>query len=164
MTWVPPYFPGYRDMDDNRFLARLCSHPWGAMKMVASFIGSGIMDRYPIKLGVLESGVGWLPFWIRRMDVNAAYVGYTADLMQKMSAYVSDGRFVASIDMTEEEDMVRMVMDFLGEDMLMYASDYPHAECKFPASPAIVQGWKRIGPDTMKKFMWDNAARFFGEP
>lgn len=164
MTWVPPYFPGYRDMDDNRFLARLCSHPWGAMKMVASFIGSGIMDRYPIKLGVLESGVGWLPFWIRRMDVNAAYVGYTADLMQKMSAYVSDGRFVASIDMTEEEDMVRMVMDFLGEDMLMYASDYPHAECKFPDSPAIVQGWKSIGPDTMKKFMWDNAARFFGEP
>ena len=29
MTWAPPYFPGYRDMDDNRFLARLCSHTRG---------------------------------------------------------------------------------------------------------------------------------------
>ena len=57
-----------------------------------------------------------------------------------------------------------MVMDFLGDDILMYASDYPHAECKFPDSPAVVQGWTSIGPETMRKFMWDNAVRFFGEP
>ena len=164
MTWAPPYFPGYKDMDNNRFLARLCSHPWGAMKTMAAFIGAGIMDRYPINFGVLESGVGWLPFWVRRMDVNAAYVGFTADLQHKMSEYVANGRFFASIEMTEEEDIVRMVMDFLGEDILMYASDYPHAECKFPDSPSIVQGWPSIGQDTMRKFMWDNAVRFFGEP
>ena len=81
-----------------------------------------------------------------------------------MSEYVANGRFFASIEMTEEEDMVRMVMDFLGDDILMYASDYPHAECQFPNSPAIVQRWPSIGPDTMRKFMWDNAVRFFGEP
>ncbi len=164
MTWVPPYFPGYKDMDDNRFLARLCSHPWGAMKMVASFIGSGIMDRYPIKLAVLESGVGWIPFWTRRMDVNAAYVGFTADLQHKMSHYISSGRFFASIDMTEDEDIVQMVRDFLGDDIVMYASDYPHAECKFPNSPAVVAQWESLGPQAAPKFFWNNAVRFFGEP
>ncbi len=164
MTWAPPYFPGYKDMDDNRFLARLCSHPWGAMKMVASFIGSGIMDRYPIKLGVLESGVGWLPFWMRRMDVNAAYVGFTADLQHKMSDYITGGRFFASIDMTEDEDIVRMALDFLGDGVVMYASDYPHAECKFPDSPAVIAKWQSLSADTRPKFFWGNAARFFGEP
>ena len=164
MTWVPPYFPGYQDMDDNRFLARLCSHPWGAMKMVASFIGGGIMDRYPIKLGVLESGVGWLPFWSRRMDVNAAYVGFTAELQHRMSDYITGGRFFASIDMTEDESIVRMVLDDLGDGIMMYASDYPHAECKFPDSPQSIARWESIGPERAPKFFWDNAVRFFGEP
>ena len=35
------------DMWDNIFLGRLASHPWGAMRFVAAFIGGGILDRYP---------------------------------------------------------------------------------------------------------------------
>ena len=165
MTWAPPYFPGYRDVDDNRFLARLCSHPWGAMKAVASFMGSGVLDRYSnLRFGILESGVGWLPFWVRRMDDQVEYVGHVADLRHKISEYVSSGRFFASIEMVEDEDMIKMVMDFLGDDVLMYASDYPHAECKFPNSPARVLGWESISPDRMEKLMWGNAVRFFGKP
>ena len=163
MTWVPPYFPGYKDMDDNRYLARLCSHPWGAMKFMASFIGGGILDRYPnLRLGILESGVGWLPFWVRRMEDQVHYVGFTADLKRKITDYVTGGQFFASIEMVEDEDMIKMVMDFLGDDLLMYASDYPHAECKFPDSPSLVTGWKSIPPASMKKLMWDNAQRFLG--
>ena len=162
-TWVPPYFPGYRDVDENRFLARLCSHPWGAMKFIAAFIGAGTMDRYPdLKLGILESGVGWLPFWVRRMDDQYDYVGFTAKLQHKISDYVMGGRFCASIEMVEDEDMIKMVMDFLGDGVLMYASDYPHAECKFPDSAARVLGWKSIPAASKRKLMWDNAIRFFG--
>ena len=47
LTWNPPYFPGYLDLWDNIFLGRLASHPWGAMRFIAAFIGAGIMDRYP---------------------------------------------------------------------------------------------------------------------
>jgi hypothetical protein len=43
LTWNPPYFPGYRDLWDNIFLGRLASHPWGGMRFMAAFIGSGIM-------------------------------------------------------------------------------------------------------------------------
>jgi predicted TIM-barrel fold metal-dependent hydrolase len=67
-TWNPPHYPGYQDVWDNIFLGRLASHPWGAMRFVASFIGGGIFDRYPsLRMGVLECGFGWLPFWARRM-------------------------------------------------------------------------------------------------
>mgnify|MGYP001189313411 CR=1 FL=1 len=163
MTWVAPFFPGYRDMDDNRFLARLCSHPWGAMKFVASFMGSGALDRYPnLRCGILESGVGWLPYWIRRMDEQQEYVGFTANLSNRISKYISDGRFGASIEMTEEEDMISNVISFLGDEILMYASDYPHAECEFPNSPTKVLGWESIPSHSRPKLMWQNAAKFFG--
>ena len=63
-TWTPPYFPGAFDLWDNVFLGRLASHPWGAMRFIASVIGGGIMDRHPdLRVGILECGFGWLPFW-----------------------------------------------------------------------------------------------------
>ena len=73
-------FSGVFDLWDNIFLGRLASHPWGAMRFIASVIGGGIMDRYPnLRVGTLECGFGWLPFWGRRMDEQYAYVGSTAN-------------------------------------------------------------------------------------
>ena len=47
------------------------------MRAVAAFFGAGILDRFPnIRFGILESGFGWLPFWARRMDDQAVYMGY----------------------------------------------------------------------------------------
>jgi predicted TIM-barrel fold metal-dependent hydrolase len=40
-------YPGYRDLWNNPFMGRTASHPWGAMRAVAAFFGSGLMDRYP---------------------------------------------------------------------------------------------------------------------
>jgi predicted TIM-barrel fold metal-dependent hydrolase len=161
-TWNPPHFPGYQDLWDNIFLGRLASHPWGAMRFMAAFIGAGIMDRYPtIRMGVLECGFGWLPFWCKRMNEQASYVGGTAELKHQPSEYVSGGRFFCSIEMHEGEDMVEMVTSFLGEDVLMYASDYPHSECRFPDSVDHVLGWPTLGNDMKRKLMWDNATRFY---
>ena len=55
------------------------------------------MDRYRnLRLAILESGFGWLPFWARRMDDQVDYVGYVADLQHKPSEYMADGRFSCS--------------------------------------------------------------------
>jgi predicted TIM-barrel fold metal-dependent hydrolase len=164
-TWNPPYYPGYLDVWDNIFLGRLASHPWGAMRFVASFIGGGIYDRYPdLRLGVLECGFGWLPFWGRRMDEQYAYVGSTAELKMKPSEYLTSGRFFCSIERAEGEDMFNTVTAFLGDDVLMYASDYPHSECQFPDSVDNILAWQSLKPDTRTKLLWDNAARFFKQP
>jgi predicted TIM-barrel fold metal-dependent hydrolase len=161
-TWNPPYFPGVEDVWDNIFLGRLASHPWGAMRFVAAFIGGGILDRYPrLRFGTLECGFGWLPFWGRRMDEQYAYVGSTADLKMKPSEYLTSGRFFCSIERQEGEDMFNCVSGFFGDDVLMYASDYPHSECQFPDSVDNILAWSSLVPETRKKLMWDNAARFF---
>ena len=161
-TWNPPYFPGSQDMWDNVFLGRMASHPWGAMRFVAAFIGGGILDRYPdLRMGILECGFGWLPFWARRMDEQAGYVGGTAPLKHRPSEYLSSGRFFSSIERHEGEDMFNMVSQFLGDNVLMYASDYPHSECQFPNSVDNVLRWSSLKPDTKRKLLWDNASRFY---
>jgi predicted TIM-barrel fold metal-dependent hydrolase len=157
-------YPGYRDLWDNPFVGRTASHPWGAMRMVAAFMGAGILDRFPnIRLSILESGFGWLPFWGRRMEDQVTYMGYVKEnLEHTMWEYLTGGRFFSSIVLHEGEDMVRMVNELMGDHVLMFGSDYPHAESRFPKSVDIVSGWKSLGEDSMKKLMWDNAAKCFG--
>jgi predicted TIM-barrel fold metal-dependent hydrolase len=161
-TWNPPYYPGCDDVWENIFLGRMASHPWGAMRFAAAFIGGGIYDRYPeLRIGVLECGFGWLPFWGRRMDEQYDYVGSTAKLKSKPSEYLSSGRFFCSIERQEGEDMFHAVTGFLGDGVLMYASDYPHSECQFPESIDNILAWRSLSGEQRQKLLWDNAARFF---
>ncbi len=140
----------------------MASHPWGAMRFVAAFIGAGILDRYPnLRVGILECGFGWLPFWGKRMDEQIGYVGGTPTLKHRPSDYLTSGRFFSSIEMHEGEDMFNSVRGFLGDDVLMYASDYPHSECHFPNSIDHVLGWSTLKPETRQKLFWDNATRFY---
>ena len=128
-------------------------------------MGAGIFDRFPnIRLSVLESGFGWIPFWAKRMEDQVTYMGYVKEggLQQSMWEYMTGGRFFASIVLHEGEDMVRMVNELMGDHVLMFGSDYPHAESRFPKSVDIVADWKSLGDASMKKLMWDNAAKCFG--
>lgn len=159
-------YPGYRDLWQNPFVGRCASHPWAAMRAIATFFGAGLMDRYPeLRYGILESGFGWLPFWSRRMDDQVIYVGYVAELQKKMSEYLTDGRFFAAIEQHEGADMAQVFNRFMGDHLLMFGSDYPHAESRFPESADRVLAWEaELGKDAMKKMFWDNPVRFFGEP
>jgi predicted TIM-barrel fold metal-dependent hydrolase len=159
-------YPGYRDLWDNPFLGRTASHPWAAMRAIAAFFGAGIMDRHRnIRFCILESGFGWLPFWAARMDDQSIYIPYAVpqNLTRKPGEYMTCGRFFASLVIHEGEKMTQMVTDFLGDSVLMYSSDYPHAESRFPESTNKVLAWS-LGPDIMRKIMWDNAIACFGEP
>ena len=155
-------YPGYRDLWDNPFMGRTAGHPWGAQRAVASFFGSGIMDRYPnVRFAVLESGFGWLPFWAKRMDDQVTYMGFVAkDLQHSMSEYMTSGRFFCSIVLHEGPELVRLVSEILGDDILMFGSDYPHAESRFPVSVKVVDEWAM--PDERRaKLMHENAAKCF---
>jgi predicted TIM-barrel fold metal-dependent hydrolase len=161
-------YPGYRDMWDNPFLGRTASHPWAAARFVGAVVGAGMFDRYPkLRFGILESGFGWLPHWAVRMDDQLIYVGYCDEnLKEKPSDYLKSGRFFCSIEMHEGPEMVRMFTELLGDDILMIGTDYPHAESRFPQSVDRVLAWKDkgISETTIRKILWDNPTRYFGEP
>jgi uncharacterized protein len=82
-------------------------------------------------------------------------------LERKPSEYITSGRFFCSIERQESEDMFTHVTQFLGDDLLMYASDYPHSECQFPNSIENIFSWQTLRPETQKKLFWDNATRFY---
>ena len=161
-TVMPPYAPGGQDNWDNLWLQRSAAHPWCGMRNMAALIGCGVMDRYPsLRIGTLEAGHGWLPFWMARIDEHAETIkAALPELKHKPSEYVLSGRYFQSIEIPEGERMTNAVMDLLGDDVLMYASDYPHGESWFPVSAETVLGWE-MGEERKRKLLWDNAVKLY---
>jgi predicted TIM-barrel fold metal-dependent hydrolase len=95
------------------------------------------------------------------MDEQTTYVGGTAALKHRPSDDLTSGRFFCSIELHEGEDIFNIVSQFLGDNVLMYASDYLHPECRFPGSVDHALGWSSVVPETQKKLLWDNAVRFY---
>lgn len=161
-TAMPPYAPGSLDTWNNYFLQRSVAHSWCGELSTAALICAGIMDRYPeLRIAPLEAGHGWLPFWMARMDEHAkSHVNYISPLERKPSEYIRSGRYFQSIEMSEGEALTKAVIDLIGDDILMFASDYPHRESWFPKSVETVMAWDLPQP-TKRKLFWDNAVKFY---
>jgi len=161
-TVMPPYAPGGLDTWENLFIQRSAAHPWCGMRNMAALIGSGVMDRYPqLRVGTLEAGHGWLPFWMRRLDEHAETIkAALPPLKMKPSEYVMSGRYFQSIEVPEGEGMTNAVADLVGDGVLMYASDYPHGESHFPETVKLALAWD-MNEQRRRKLMWDNAVRLY---
>lgn len=161
-TVMPPYAPGGQDTWDNLWLQRSAAHPWCGMRNMAALIGSGVMDRYPtLRVGTLEAGHGWLPFWMARLDEHADTIkAALPELAGRPSEYVMGGRYFQSIEIPEGARLTNAVTDLVGDHVLMYASDYPHGESHYPESAGLVLDWD-MPAERKRKLFWDNAARFY---
>ena len=161
--YEPPYFPGARDIWGNAAIARTAAHPWGAQRSLAYVIAGGILDRYPnINVGYAETGHGWLPNWLLRLDSQVHYVkGSVPKLQHLPSEYAKMGRIAVCIEAHEGPAMTKAVFDILGDSCLMYSSDFPHPECSWPNSVDNVLKWQdALGEGRMKALLAGNADRY----
>jgi predicted TIM-barrel fold metal-dependent hydrolase len=158
-TLSAPYAPGVWDLWDNVFLQRSVAHMWNAQRNMAAVIGAGVLDRYPeLRLTSLECGHGWLPAWASRLDELAAMCHHALPALQrKPSDYIRGPQYFQSIQLHEGELSLRHALEALGEDTLMFATDYPHSESWFPKSVDAFLAWSSISTSAKRKLLWDNA-------
>src|SRR5438445_411890 len=162
-TMSVPYPPGMWDNWDNMFLVRSASHVWNAQRNMAALIGSGVLDRFPsLRLTSLECGHGWLAFWASCLDEQAEMSQHALPrLKKKPSEYIRGPQYFQSIQLHEGELSLRQAIEAIGEDTLMFATDYPHSESWFPKSVDAVLKWTSIPEGARRKLLWENAVRCY---
>ena len=64
------------------------------------------------------------------------------------------------IELYEGEPVAKFVNEVLGDGVLMYQSDYPHAQCQFPDSPAIPLAFSELTEAQRVAMFSGNAERF----
>ena len=101
---------------------------------LAAMIFCGALERHPgMRLVIAECGLGWLPYFLWRMDLMfETYNDQTRDYPLKS---LPSEIFRRQVFVTFQEDPVGVpLIEQIGIDNVMWASDYPHPNSTFPDS------------------------------
>lgn len=147
----------------SRFIqAHTCSHPFGQMRQLTSIVFEGIPERFPrLRLAFLEAGAGWAPYWMERMDDEYARRAVEAPaLRRKPSEYVRGGTIYFSCE--ADEWLLPQAARLVGENQIVYASDFPHWDHSYPGSIDEIRTRGDLSDTQKRKILADNARRLYG--
>jgi uncharacterized protein len=148
----------------NRYcLFHLHAHPMEQMTAVASLILGGVLERHPrLRVGFMEAGCGWVPYWLERMDEHAENYRFEVPyLKERPSTYFRRQCFV-SFEL--EEQAIPYVAETVGAETLVFASDFPHHDCFFPGAVEKIRRREDLDPKLVTAMLSDNPRRlYFGD-
>lgn len=156
-----PRLPSFGDRMETHVTGHILAHPFEAMAAMAGLIWNGVFRAHP-KLTVVhvEADAGWLPYWLQRMEQHWEYSGSAEhpELDRRPTDYFLSNVYVAA---RGDEMTLPSVVELVGDDNLVFNTDYPHPDGTFP------WGFDRfdeqpISRDTRRKILGANAARAFG--
>jgi predicted TIM-barrel fold metal-dependent hydrolase len=128
---------------------------------LSNLVYGGVLERHPnLRVAILESGGGWIGHWIDRMDeFYESYDWCTPGLSLKPSDYFRR-QCVVSFD--PGEHTMAMLASFVGPDTLIWASDFPHSDAKYPGVvDELREHTKGMEPDARTKLLGLNALRLY---
>jgi len=124
-----------------------------------TMITDGLFDRFPrLKVLCVEAGCGWAPYIMDRMDEKHEHLGWTFPLLMKPSEYMRRNVWVVA---EPEERTISSVMDLMGEDRVLWGSDYPHIDSSLEAPRIIRQTAAGLTPDRRRRLLGENARALF---
>ena len=120
-----------------------------------------LFDAFPsLKVLVLESGGGWIGYWLDRIDAvyGHTFIGERVPLKHKPSDYFMSQCWISC---DPDERTIPALADRFGVDRFLWASDFPHAD----HTPDYVHDLNGLvdmfRPEDRRKFVGDNARALF---
>jgi predicted TIM-barrel fold metal-dependent hydrolase len=101
---------------------------------------TGVLDRWPgLRVVLVEAGIGWIPYFLERLDTMLDNHGWKTfpehAITEKPSSY-----WYRNMAATFEQDRVGMrLLDLIGVENLMWATDYPHPDSTWPHSRQVLE-------------------------
>ena len=166
-TFEPQWTKGTRmgaweNVRQLRLLASVTASD-GVRHQFTTLFDYGVFDRFPqLEVLVLESGGGWIGYWLDRMDAvfGHTFIGTRVPLEHKPSDYF-ENRVWVSCD--PDERTIPHLAERFG-DRFLWASDFPHAD-HTPEYLADLDELAGLFPDDRRApFLGDNARALFEIP
>jgi len=133
-------------------------------EVLATMIYSGALERHPdLKIVLAESGIGWVPYFVARMD--ATFEKHCRGNDYSIKTLPSE-LFRRQVFATfEEEPLGPDLIPLLGPDNFMWACDYPHPDSTWPNSRAAIDhALGKLGREAMRKVTGENCRRLYRLP
>jgi len=141
------------------FAADITAFQINMSSILSSMIFGGVLERFPrIRLVLGESGIGWIPYVLWRMDAEWEDQFRDLSLKMKPSDYWKRQCFA-----TYQTDPIGIkLLDELSADNVMWGSDFPHPDGVWPDSQEYLQ--RELGhlpAATRRKVQCENAAKLY---
>jgi predicted TIM-barrel fold metal-dependent hydrolase len=140
-----------------------CLPPISMSELMADWILSGILERFPdLRIVFVEAGIGWIPYFLERLDNMAEMHGWdtfpTKAIKEKPSHY-----WYRNMAATFETDHAGMrLIDLIGYENLMFATDYPHPDSTWPNTQQVFQDhFANIDRDKAEMVASGNVTRIY---
>ncbi|HEX7786839.1 MAG TPA: amidohydrolase family protein, partial [Methylomirabilota bacterium] len=130
------------------------------VNILAAVIGAAVLERYPnVRIAFGESGIGWVPYALDRMDFEWEDRFHDLGLKMKPSDY-----WRRQCKATFQFDRIgTKLIEDMGVETLMWGSDYPHGDGVWPDSTKyIAEQFGHLPADVTHKITCENAGRFYG--
>ena len=141
-------------------------HQHEAMNAMLSMIVQGVYERFPkLRCAYMEAGCGWVPSWLHRIDEQLEMAG--AKEFPELSMTATDYWKRNCWTSTEcEEKYVTDVIRWLGDERIVYESDFPHPDSKYPHSTRTFLELipDQLSDESKRKILWDNAIDLYRLP
>jgi len=132
-----------------------------AQKLMEIIYG-GLLETNPELIVVIgESGIGWIPYLLDHMDLEWEDQFKDLTLTMKPSEY-----WKRQCRATYQSDPVGVrLLDLLGEENVMWGSDFPHPDGVWPDSRQFIEReLGKVSNVTRRKVIHDNAAKLYRFP
>ena len=119
------------DFDQKLPMSALIHHI-GCAATMSNFMVSGLLDRFEnLKIGLIESGAGWVPFWLEGMEHQLDEFRTTINrgLKKRPKEYFAHNFWVT---FWFEQVAPMKLLDEIGRDRIMFETDYPHPTSLYP--------------------------------
>jgi predicted TIM-barrel fold metal-dependent hydrolase len=149
--------------DDNLFMEHMVAHPFGQMAVVMDVIAGGVLDRFPsLRVGFFESGLGWIPYWLDRLDEHFEVMGRHTPWLKRPPSEIFREHCFVSME-AEELTGLRWMIEKGLLDCILWGSDYPHFDSTYPGAYAAARrSFEAAHPDAARKIVFANPRRYLG--
>ena len=159
ITGVPSVATVNHQRTDQRFFGA-ATLPLDLMIAMSCLFSGGLLERHPrVRVGFLEVWAGWLPFWLDRLSSAYERFGRQVQARATPRELWATGQCYVSPD--PDETTLGALIDLIGEDQLLFATDYWHPDSKFPESVKRLLAMEGLSTEVKEKVLWNNAARFY---
>jgi predicted TIM-barrel fold metal-dependent hydrolase len=111
------------------FLRQGLSNALDVMVALAWFIGGGICERFPtLQVAFLEGSGGWIVTMLERLDHHFEIFGSEHQSTRPSELFARQ----CMISFDPDEAGLVFTAEHLGAEKMLWASDYPHPDAKFP--------------------------------
>jgi predicted TIM-barrel fold metal-dependent hydrolase len=129
---------------------------------MSNFMVSGLLDKYEnLKIGLIESGMGWVPFWLEGLEhqFDEFRTFQARGLKRRPKEYFAKHFWVS---FWFESFAPKNMLEQIGVDRVMFETDYPHPTSLYPGvQDKLVDSLGGYDYAVRKRVLESNAAELY---